>query len=237
MGRFRRPESAWEFITALDSVACLLAIGLAAKKFGVEDAMLLLYVGGTAPGIGAKHYAFASDCFPQASLDGILVVQGPVSDEAREETRHSLGDGMAQLEESCSRGAMSGPALCLVGCPVRFPIGGARGNRWLVRTPEPASWQARRSVTGNYRSVNFGSLAAVDKRQSPLDSLSQSAKQPSSGGAMAFHSSSLGFLLELPLLWSPRAMSEMNVGPPFSAPAVDEEYDQILQLPAVVARA
>ena len=104
-------------------------------------------------------------------------------------------------------------------------------------TPEPVAWWTRCAVTGNRRNVKFASLVAVDERQSPPGWLSQRSKQSSSGGAMAVFSSSLGLPRELPLMWSPRAMSQTKVGPSFSAPAADDEYDQILQLRAVGAHA
>ena len=35
--------------------------------------MLRLFAGGAAPGIGEEHFAFASERFPRASLDGMFV--------------------------------------------------------------------------------------------------------------------------------------------------------------------
>ena len=60
----------WEFNSALDNVAGMLASGLVANEPGVKDAILQLYAGGSAPGMGGKHFAFASDCFPRASAAG-----------------------------------------------------------------------------------------------------------------------------------------------------------------------
>ena len=68
------PHRGWECNSALENVAGLPAFGLVTNKPGGEDAMLQFYVGGTAPGLGVKHYAFASDCFPRAPSNGSFAV-------------------------------------------------------------------------------------------------------------------------------------------------------------------
>ena len=84
-----------------------------------------------------------------------------------------------------------------------------------------------RKVTENHRNVKPCDLSAVDKRQSPLESLSQRAKRPSSGGATVAYSSSSGLPRGLPLFWSWETTSQLNVGPSFSAPQAEEKYEQI----------
>ena len=85
-------QRAWEFNAALGNVAGMLALGLVVNKPGMEDATLQVHAGGTAPGIRGKHYAFATDCSPRASLDVMFVVQDPVPDEVHEETCQSWVD-------------------------------------------------------------------------------------------------------------------------------------------------
>ena len=59
-----------EFNSALDNVVGTLAFGLVANEPGSGDPTLQLFVGGTAPGIGEKHFAFPSDCFSRAFSAG-----------------------------------------------------------------------------------------------------------------------------------------------------------------------
>ena len=64
----------WDVNLVLDAVAGSLAFSLVGNKPGGDDAMLQFFVGGTAPGLGEKHYAFASDCLPRAPSNGSFAV-------------------------------------------------------------------------------------------------------------------------------------------------------------------
>ena len=123
-----------------------------------------------------------------------------------------LVDEWAPLGEACARGVGFGVARRVVGCPVRFSIGGVSGNRPLVLTPELVTWQLRRGATGNHCSP-----AEVDRRRAPLDSLPQRAKQPPSGGATTAYSSTSGFPRELPSMWREETAVSSEAGPSFAA--------------------
>ena len=115
----------------------MIVFGLAAKSPGSGDPMLRLHLGGPSPSLGEKHYASASDCSPWISVDGSFIAHGKVADEGREEACQLLMDEWRELEASYTRGAKSGVARWVPGCPVRVSIGGVGGHRMLVLTPEP----------------------------------------------------------------------------------------------------
>ena len=91
--------------------------------------MLQFHVGGTAPGLGEKHYAFAPECIARAPPNGSFAAQGSAPDEFREEARQELVGEWAQPEMSYAQGMTSGPAQWVADCPVRFSVGGVSGNR------------------------------------------------------------------------------------------------------------
>ena len=88
----------------------MLAFGLVVNEPGVEDAMLQLYAGGTASGMGETHFAFASDCSPRAPTDGSSGVQGAVLDEKREATSQVMADEWALPGGAYARGVGFGAA-------------------------------------------------------------------------------------------------------------------------------
>ena len=110
---------------------------------------------------------------------------------------------------------------------MRVSLGGVGGNRWLVMTPEPISWELRLSASGNRRNVKGVSLAKVDELKSQLESLPQRPKQQSAGGDMVVYSSRSGARRDLPPLWSPQTMHFRGVGPSVNG-SIDGEYGQIL---------
>ena len=165
------PQRAWEFNAVLDSVAGQFGFGFVANKPGRKDPTSQVRAAGTVPGLCGGHYAFASDCCPWSSADGAFFAEGPVRQDPREDVCEELIKRRHYLEEAYARGVYAGAFKWYVGCPVKFSIGGIVGNRWLLCTPEAASWKTWRSVTANHRNVKLASMVAADERKLSLESL------------------------------------------------------------------
>ena len=69
VGPTSAPES-WGFNSAQDTVVGAIAFGLVDNKSGVNDSTLQSFACGATPGIGARRYAVASDCFPRRFAGG-----------------------------------------------------------------------------------------------------------------------------------------------------------------------
>ena len=123
--------------------------------------------------VGECHFAFPSDCFPRSSTDGMFVIGDEVSEMDREAARSTLVRERKNLEGAFARGELSGFAWWISGRPVRVSLGGVGGNRLLVLTPEPASWELWTAAASNHRNVRLASLAAVDELKSQMESLAQ----------------------------------------------------------------
>ena len=144
--------------------------------------MLQSRFAGAAPEVGECHFAFPSDCFPWASPDGMFVIGEGAPEDEREETCQARARETRALEVAFVRGDRSARARWIPGCPASVSLGGVGGNRWLVMTPEPTSWDLCLWAPENRRNVKRVSLANVDKLKSPAESLPRRPKQPSAGG-------------------------------------------------------
>ena len=213
----------WSFNTVLDCVAGLFLFGSARNKPCPRDMMLQLRLAGTKPGVGERHFAFPSDCCPWSTSDGMFVTGNEVSETDREAVCSTLAGEWKNFEGAFVRGETSGYARRIPGRPVRVSLGGVGGNRLLVLTPEPASWELRAKVTSNHRNVRLASFVAVDELKSPKGSLAQRATQPPASGNMAVCSSKNSAQFELPLMWSPRMIRTRGLGPFVNGNIVEEE--------------
>ena len=150
------------------------------------------------------------------------MVGDEVSEEDREATCSTLAREWKGLENAFVRGELFGYARRIPGCPARVSSGGVAGNRLLLLTPEPVSWELRNAATSNPRNVRLASMAAVDMLKSQMESLAQRAKQPSPGGHMEGYSSKSTSQRELPPMWSPRTMRVRGVGPSVNGSVVED---------------
>ena len=164
---------AWAFSTALGIVVGLLAFGLVVNEPVPGASALQLYLSGTLPGFGEKHYASASDRSPRASTESTFIAHGPFPGENREETRQILVDEWRQFEESFSCGVQFSVARWVACFPVRVSIGVVGGNRVLVLAPGLALWQTWCSVADYRSNGQLACLAAADERKSRVESSAQ----------------------------------------------------------------
>ena len=101
--------------------------------------------------------------------------------------------------------------------------GGVGGDRLLLMTPEPVSWDIWLAVLSNLRNVNFASLAEVDKLGAPLESLSQRAKQGPPGGTMAIYASKNSAQCTVGPMWLLDTVRQLGAGPLVGGQIVVEE--------------
>ena len=85
-----------------------------------------------------------------------------IDKEVLPENRVAMCENLASewksLDVEYARGVRTGHARWVPGCPVRMSCGGVGGNRMLMLTPGPVSWELRRAVPANHRNVNLASL-------------------------------------------------------------------------------
>ena len=175
--------------------------------------MLQVCFAGTAPNVGEYHYAFPSDCFPRSARSGSLVIGAPAPPGDIAESREALVNEWKALGRTYARGGREGHARWLPGCPVRVSRGGVGGNRLLLLTPDPASWDLWVDGSCNLRNVNFARLAEVDKLDDPAESLSHRAKQRSPSGAVAAYASKNSSQRRHNPAWPPRSVRVRKVRP------------------------
>ena len=111
------------------------------------------------------------------------------------------------------RGDREGHARWLPGCPAHVSCGGVGGNRLILLTPEPASWDRWLEASANLRNVNLASLAEVDKLGEPSAPLPPRAKQKSPGGTMAVYAPKDSAQRRVNPTWPPRSVRKHEAGP------------------------
>ena len=160
----------WAFNAVLGNVAGAILFRIVANESRDDAGMLRVRLAGVAPDMGGYHSAFPSDCLPWSTSQGNFVINAEVSYEDRAATCERLVTEWKCLGQEAARGDRSGRARWVPGCPVRVARGGVGGNRLLLLTPGPVTWELRPAATANLRNVNLASLAEVDKLNNPFES-------------------------------------------------------------------
>ena len=156
------------------------------------------------------------------------MIDDKVPPESRGATGEKLVSKWKVLDQAYARGDRTGHARWVPGCPVRLSCRGVGGNRMLLLTPEPVSWELWLAVTANQRNVNLASLEEADKFNDPLESLSQRAKRESAGGSISAYSSRNSSPCDVNPMWASGAACSRKLGPFVNGRIAHEEWAQVL---------
>ena len=108
----------------LDVAAGTIAFGIAANQTRDDAGMLQVLLGGAAPGVGERHFAFPSDCLPWPTRQGLFVIEKEIRPEDRSAAREDLANEWKSLDVEYVRGVRTGHARWAPGCPAHSPLEG-----------------------------------------------------------------------------------------------------------------
>ena len=94
----------WSFKAVLDVAAGTIAFGIAANQTRDDAGMLQVLLGGAAPGVGERHFAFPSDCLPWPTRQGLFVIEKEIRPEDRSAAREDLANEWKSLDVEYVRG-------------------------------------------------------------------------------------------------------------------------------------
>ena len=197
----------------LGSVVGATLFGIAVNQTRDNAGALRVRFAGAAPNVGEFHYALPSDRLLVATRNGNFVIHIEVSPEDRAETCEKLVAEFTGLDLAYASGRRAGHARWVPGCPGRAACGGVGGNRLLLLTPEPVTWELWSAVMADLRNVNLASLEKVDGLDDPLESLPQRAKRKSVGGQMAVYASKNSPQCAFRPMWPTSTARARKMGP------------------------